>query len=342
MVYLDRKNIKFEDERLNCCINTIAIAVGAKKKLNFLIDNLNDLGIEAINSKQYIKNVPVKNGFKLLTCVTNFSDSSYLNTTQIIELSKDDMIYNYEFKLSYFHDLCWVGDDIGSYHAARVVSNSYEYKEEEIEGSRAFYSLINKEDASLLRGEGIYTIKNEKQWFPLRVSAYLDDLLADKRELLKDREFYRALDKEIIRLYYPSFYDYYNSSNCKLFYDFQTDLSDIDDNNFDNRNTRDGSFYDRVTYMDMYGRDIYYEYLKNYVSYDSYCKEKGLREAVSIDYYDWLKVKENIKKVNIEKIESLPVYNEIKDEVIIPVYNPNKFRYDEDEEELINNKKNKC
>lgn len=341
MSYLDKKNIKFEDERLNCCIDTIAIAVGARKKLNFLIDNLNDLGIEAINSKQYIKNVPVKNGFKLLTCVTNFSDPSYLNTTQIIELSKNDIVYSYEFKLSYFHDLCWIGDDIGSYHVSKVVNESDEYKEEEIKGSRVFYSLINKEDVSLLRGEGIYSIKNEKQWFPLRVSAYLDDLLADKRELLKDREFYRALDKETIRLYYPSFYEYYNTCNGKLFYDFQTDLSDIDDSNFDNRNTRDGSFEDRVSYMHMCGREIYYDYLKNYVSYDSYCKMEGLSEEISIDYHDWVKVKENIKKVDIEKIESIPVFGEIKEEVIIPVYNPNKFRY-EDDEELVSNKKNKC
>ena len=58
--YLDKKKIKFKDERLNCAINLCALAVDGKKKMDYLIDHLTSETIEVIDSKQHIYGVPTK------------------------------------------------------------------------------------------------------------------------------------------------------------------------------------------------------------------------------------------------------------------------------------------
>ena len=63
--YLDKKGVKFEDERLNCAINITSLAKGGREKMDFLIDNLTSEAIRIIDSKQNVISVPIKNGYML-------------------------------------------------------------------------------------------------------------------------------------------------------------------------------------------------------------------------------------------------------------------------------------
>ena len=56
--YLDKKGIKFEDERLNKAINVVALAKGGKEKMDFLLSYLTSESIDAINAKRYIIGIP--------------------------------------------------------------------------------------------------------------------------------------------------------------------------------------------------------------------------------------------------------------------------------------------
>ena len=109
--YLEKKGIKFADERLNHAINVIALAKGGEKKLNLLFDKLTPEAIQVIDSKKFIDQVPIKEGYSLTTYITNYNDSSYLSTHQILEIERDGRAYSYDFNMSYFHSKCYKAMD---------------------------------------------------------------------------------------------------------------------------------------------------------------------------------------------------------------------------------------
>lgn len=340
--YLDKKGIKFVDERLNCAFNTIAVTSKGRRSLDFIMKNLTSDAIEAINSNQYINEIPVKNGYTLMTCITNYSSSSYLNTHRVIEFKKDNILYSYSFKLSYFHDKCYISDVIGTYYEAKLtIDENGKEKEETIDGSYFDYEIVSYDDTSFFKREGIYVVNGDGiNLFTPRVNIELDALLGDMRTLLKSRKFYRELDKETTRLYYPGFYGYYNDGNKQFCYKLENDLADIYDSCFDKRNEKDGSFYERVGYMSDCGRELQSLSLGSFVSYDDWCLENNVEEDEPIDYKDWVKNKDNIVKVDISNIEKVPSAKvEVKEDNVYKVYNPYRSRYEEDEEEVISNDK---
>lgn len=334
--YLKKKGVKFEDERLNCAIDTIAVAHGAKKKLDLLINNLTQEAIEAINSKIGIGDIPVKNGFNLMSGITSYNDPSYLGTMQIMELEKDGIVYRYEFKLAYFHNKSYISDNIGTFYMYEwYIDDEGNEQQTEISDSIVSYNLVSKADTSFLKGEGIYTDKEASKFPSLRVHMPLDDLLADKREILHDREYYKKLDKEITRLYYPSFYSYYNSESCSDFCEVQTELMDIIDQFYHERNEKEGSFFDEIYYMVTEGNKKYTSYVKNYLSYEDWCLKNKIKIDEGMFYEDWVKVKDSIEKIDIEEVQNRK--DSLDDEEkVYSYYNPNKIRYDEDEEEEKN------
>ena len=332
--YLENKDFKFEDERLNCAIDTICVTYTGKEKIDFLFDKLTDESVQIINSNLYVSDVPIEDDYFLTTYVTNYDHGSYINTHRVIEIEKEGLVYHYVFKLSYFHDKCYTSDVIGSYWMSEMKKDKNgEIHNKVLNRSHVNYQILSREDTGLFTGTGLYIVKNKINFFTSCANIEIDELLGDSRKILKDRKYYQNIDKEITKKYYPTYYSYYTSNIGRLNYKFENDIAHICDTNFDKRNTYDATSHSKREYMSLVGEKLQQGYLDEFLSYSDWCVDNKVEEEKSISYDRWLDKKDIILCTGVEIIDRIPSNN------VYNYYNPNKIRYDEDEEEIIVNKR---
>lgn len=216
--YLDRKGIKFEDERLNCAINITSLAKGGREKMDFLIDNLTSEAIRIIDSKQNVISVPIKNGYVMECLLDDEMDSSFNKTIFFISLIKGDISYDYCFNLYYFHDKCYLSNVICSYNETKKIfnKNGVCISQDPLDGKDIEFSLISRVKKGIFDFQGLTTIFNFDHDKSKKRYLNVESLLSEFRKELKCREYYQCKDREIYKLHYPNKYKFYTCDEIQL------------------------------------------------------------------------------------------------------------------------------
>lgn len=338
--YLERKGIKFEDERLNSAIDITSLAKGGEDKMNFLIDNLNEEAIDVINSKQFVMSVPVKNGYTMECLLDDDIDSSFNKSIFFISLIKGDISHDYCFNLYYFHDKCYLSNAICIYNETKKTFNNKGecIAQDPIEGKDVEFSLINKVKNGIFEFQGLCTVYNMD--YDKRKKKYLnvEDLLSEFRENLKCREFYKCKDREIYKLYYPNKYKYYTNDEIQLkaaeYHDLICEASDLvyKLNHCGDRFEYESLLSDYKYISKQIEEYDISEISNDYFLYEDWCGYHDVECYSPIPYEEWKEQRNN----KVTSIESLPntTFNKYE------AYNPYKDRYI-DEEEVIVYEKNR-
>lgn len=335
--YLDRKNVKFEDERLNCAIDVVALAKNGSEKMDFLIDNLTVEAIEIINSKQNVNCIPLKNGYTMECLLDDYMDSSFNKSIFFISLIKDDISYDYCFNLYYFHDKCYSTNIICLYNETKKVFDKYGecVSQEPIDGKDIEFTLVDKEKSNIFEFQGMRTVYNGNKTSKVYFNA--EKLLSAFRNNLKSRGYYNLNDKEIYRLYYPNKYEFYTTDKTQIkAADYSDLICEIFDLVFMMKHCVDRFEYDRL--LDEYKFvckqvekvDIG-DISNNFFSYEEWCGYYDLDEYTPISYETWKKNKIVKNSNETSFLGALPNSSRNK----YSSYNPYKNRYDDEEEEVI-------
>ena len=342
--YLDRKGIKFEDERLNKVINLVSLAKGGKEVMDFLLSHLTNEAIEAMNAKRYIVSIPLKKGCLMESMLDDVDDPSFNTTMQFLMIvDGKNNFHQFSFNLSYFHDksvksnpicICDTGvlkvDEAGN--GIKKIINA---------DKSLFFHIINENKST----DGLLTlVGGEKSKFR-RDYLYrfdMDKLFEFIRSDLKSRNYYQRLDKETYRLYYPGKYEYYNTEEqlkigdvlekVALTYDLSYDIDHRENNE------KESAYMELNMLMRGLDETDYSEFV-NYISLDEYLKKHNLKKFPFIDFDEWIKDKGSI--VHVEETSDIPLFNKQvnKQESTYKFYNPNKMRYEDEEEEVIAKKR---
>lgn len=331
--YLDKKGVKFEDERLNCVIDVTSLAKGGKEKMDFLIDNLTPEAINVINSKQNIISVPVKNGYVMECLLDDDMDSSFNRTIFFVSLIKDNISYDYCFNLYCFHDKCYLSNVICLYNETEIKysKNGECIAQDPIEGKDVEFSIITKEGKGLFEFQGLSTAYNYDYNNNDRKRLNVEDLLSELRNELKIREYYKCKDREIYKLYYPNKYKFYTTDEIQLkaaeYHDLVCEATDLC---YMLAHCGDRFEYDRLlSDYDYICKQInefdVSEICNDYFLYEDWCNYNDIECYSPITYEEW----RGHLNDKVKTIESLPNVSERKD---YEVYNPYKFRYEDDED----------
>lgn len=328
--YLDKKKIKFEDERLNCAINMTSLAPYGAKQLDRLFNVLTCEAITAINSRQCVTNIPLKDGYYMNTMLDDLKDPSYNSTFQKILLTRGDDTFAYKFHLSQFHKKMYFDSRICE--IIKTDGNDELYK-------NCFIFSFNVNNSCL----STFSVKSKDK----RVN--IEKLLNEYRPLLNSREYYINYDKEVYKRYLPLKYKFYDGDNPTMleFIRIHEKCKSLFDHIYDILNCEDEDKYNVQMEVNLIMREI--EQLDYKVEpewkliYDAWRFSLNYRYYTRIEYDDWVKSKDSISKIKVDEIESIPVSNESNyvQKPIYSTYNPNRIRYDEEDEDIdIGNKKN--
>lgn len=338
--YLDKKGIKFADERLNHAINLVSLAKGGREKMDFLLNHLTEESIEAINAKRYIVCIPIKKNCFMETMLDDVADPSYNTTMQVINILDDNnKFYQFSFNLSYFHNKAIKSNPICTFDTGVVKLNQNGDVVAKVrnEDKTMFFNIVYEKKNS----DGMKTLvggQESKFKSDYSVKYDMEKLFKFIRFGLNSRNYYQRLDKETYRLYYRGKYEYYNtkeqlhladviekvSLTQELLYDIHYNLSDTCEN-------------PRLTLNVLLREleEIDYSKFSKYMSCNDYLKKYNLEKFPYIDYEEWIKDKGSV--VCIEETSNVPLFNmnQEKEQVSYSFYNPNKMRYEYEEDENI-------
>lgn len=341
--YLDKKGIKFKDERLNKAINVVALAKGGKEKMDFLFSYLTSEAIEAINAKRYIICIPLKKGCLMESILDDVSDPSYNTTMQVLSiLDGNNKFYQFSFNLSYFHSKSMKSNSICTYDTGtfEIDENGIVISKRRKEDKSMFFNISNERE----NNDGIQTLvggpssKSKKDY---NVKYDMKSLIEFITSDLKTRNYYQRLDRETYRLYYPAKYEYYDTEEQHKLAEViekVTSLHDlIHDMNY-KKDSLDDNYHMRFNLLLKEVNEINYSKFDKFISCDDYLKKHNLEKFPYIDYDEWVNDKGSVVKVEEDDI---PLFDEKeeKQEAIYEFYNPNKIRYEDDEEEEIGNRR---
>lgn len=337
--YLEEKGVKFEDERLNVAVEMISMCKKGRKLMDFFISNLTEEAIEAINSKQYINNIPGKNDVLIESYIADEDDPSFNHTVQSIVLIRDDIAHVFNFCLSGFHNKIYFNTDIGEFYTDSLdvvdnkivdmkrVGKKYSFSFDVKKGFFGFL-LTSVDDNKMLK-------KREN------IVMYLSDL----RKRLKSRETYINYDENICKNYYPNKYNFYNTEINKHIGVLTENIYEAYDCLFDSYQNEEYNYLDPETMYNMAERainDFENEGNKDKIlSFNDWAKKNNVSTYEAIDYDDW--VKSSVKKIKISEMGSLPRNDNvsISEKDNYGFINPYKMRYEDDEEEEITINKKK-
>ena len=326
--YLNQKGIRFEDERLNSAINLCSSCPKGKKWMDLLTDNLTEKTIEVIDSKFSVKNIPGKNGSSFKVNIDENSDPSFGSTFYNICFKKDEVNYNYSFNLSYFHNKAYYNDNMCILNIEKDFINSGV----SVSMNNIIFSISTHKNISGYVGlsTAIYLDKKTKNYVK---KIDVENVLEDMRKNLKSRKYYMILDRETIKCLFPEKYEKYVKDVSLLLSEYRNKIYESYDLFYDLnhglKNEEDEGFY--IEYNTL-SRNINNLYKK--------IAEHGFKVLTNFDdvflpYDEWIKI-DNKRPEVVVNVESIPLAQE---KINYDFYNPNKLRY-EDEEEKENINKN--
>ena len=335
--YLEKKGIKFKDERLNCAIDLCALAPYGSKKMDFLIDHLTEETIEAINTKNHIYGVPTTNDNYIEVLFDDTMDPSYNGMVLFICILTNKECYTYGFRLSNFHSKMVSNFDVCSIDRHLLMFGK--------DGELYSKKLLSNETVYFTVGENYKNVISTKFGTPKvikRKDMKLDceGVFGEFREKLKDRKYYQSIDREVYRLYYPNKYNFYETEIQKIVAEYFDEFNSIKESLFGVKSISEDQGDMLNSQFNILQRKLNNPEVANKINnapnYNKWCQLNGLQPYSPVCYDDWVKDKGVI--LDEEKVEIFEGFNVKKTET--PIYNPNRFRYDEDdEEENINSNK---